>query len=486
MAETIWSYLSTFGLLFWLDFLLALFVIFQEKKQPAVTILWVMVIMSFPALGFILFLLIGIDLSKTRTFKEKDISFGRIYPQEIERIEAINRGTYNFHDIKAYDYRSLIKLLSNNSLSRYNEHNKVDVFYNGLALKDDLIREIKQAQRSIYLQAYIIKSGAYFDELKEALIEKAQEGLDVRILVDGMGGRDLSKKDRKILQANGIKLAVFFPPFLGNLNIRMNFRNHRKVIVIDSKLGYVGGFNIGDEYIDKSKKFGHWRDTHLKIRGEAVNDLTHRFYLDYKFATGDSSGSYQSYNYEGEENYDVAMNIISSGPDHELEQIRDGFCKMIESAQSRIYLQTPYFIPDEGLFKSLRMAAYSGVDVKIMVPKKPDHPFVKSASRSYLAELMKYGAEVYYYETHGFLHSKMMLIDNFVSTVGTANFDIRSFSLNFEVNAFMYDYGINADLARQFHIDMNNSEKYTLKKYGKRKLGEKMAESISRLLSPVL
>lgn len=486
MTEFIRIYLSTFGLLFWIDIIFALIVIFKEKKPPTSTILWVMVILLFPGVGSILYLIIGIDMTKSRSFKEKDISFGKIYLQDLKRIEAINKGAYKYQDIKSYDYQGLIKLLSNNSYSRYNEHNKVDIFYDGLSLKDDLIGELKKAKNSIYIQSYIIKSGDFFDQIKEVLIAKAQAGLDVKVLVDGMGGRNLSRRDRKELKENGVKLGIFFPAILGHLNIRMNFRNHRKVIVIDSKVGYVGGFNIGDEYIDMSKRFGKWRDTHLKVQGEAVNDLTNRFYLDYKFTTGDDCGCYQSYIYNGEEDYNVAMNIISSGPDNELEQIRDGFSKMIESATSRIYIQTPYFIPDEGLFKSLRMAAYSGVDIKIMVPKKPDHPFVKSASRSYLAELMKYGAEVYYYENHGFLHSKMVLIDNFVSTVGTANFDIRSFALNFEVNAFMYDYGINNNLAKQFEEDMKKSEKYSMEKYNKRKIYSRMAESISRLLSPIL
>lgn len=486
MGEIIRFYLSTFGILFWIDLVLALFVVFAERKKPTSTLLWVMVILSLPAIGFIIYLIFGVDLSKSKMFESKDINSGLIYAQSLERIELINRGEYAFQDLKSYDYQSLIKLLSNNSFSKYTEYNYVDIFTDGEELRDDLISELKKAKQSIYIQAYIIKSGQYFDEIKEVLINKARAGLDVKVLADGMGARDLTKKDRKDLKENGVKFAVFFPPFFGNLNIRLNFRNHRKIIVIDSQVGYVGGFNIGDEYINKDKKFGYWRDTHLKICGEGVNDLTDRFFLDYKFTTGDSAGRYQTYSLSSNKENGVAMNIVTSGPDHELEQIRDGYCKMIEMATSKIYLQTPYFIPDDGLFKALRMAAYSGVDVKIMVPKKPDHPFVKSASRSYLGELLKYGAEVYYYEEHGFLHSKMLLIDNFVSTVGTANFDIRSFSLNFEINAFMYDYGVNNTLSQKFEEDINECEKYTRKKYNSRSLMERISESISRLLSPIL
>lgn len=490
MLAVLEFYLSAFGILFWIDVAIALMVVFKERKKPTSTLLWVMVILGIPGLGFIIYLIFGIDLSKSKMFQYKDEEFEIMWANSFDRIKQINSGEYDFKDKRSYDYQSLIKLLSNNSFSKYVENNKVDIFYDGISLKDDVFSEIRKAKHSVYIQSYIVSSGEYFDSLKELLIEKAQEGLDVRLLVDGMGARNLKSKDRKDLINKGVKLAVFFPPLLGPINIRLNFRNHRKIIVIDSKLGYIGGFNIGDEYINKKKRFGFWRDTHLKIMGEAVNDLTNRFFLDYRFASGDDSGRYQTFVedlYDGlHEEYDVAMNIVTSGPDHELEQVRDGFSKMIDMAEDRIYLQTPYFIPDDGLFKSLRMAAYSGVNVKIMVPKKPDHPFVKSASRSYLGELLRYGAEIYYYEEHGFLHAKTLLIDDFVSTVGTANFDIRSFSINFEVNAFIYDYDINEKLANQFEKDIYDCEKYTYEKYKQRHLGEKFMESISRLLSPIL
>ncbi|MFB0971635.1 MAG: cardiolipin synthase [Tissierellia bacterium] len=479
-------YLQASGALFWIDLILALFVIFAERKKPTSTLLWVMVILAFPLFGFLFYLLLGVDLSKSKMFEDKDQDSALVKAQSIERISLINKGQYKYHDIKAYDYESLIKILSNNSFSKYVEHNKVDIFYDGPSLKDDIIEELKKAKNSIYIQFYIVKSGRFFNEIKEVLIEKAREGVEVRLLIDGMGGRQLKKNDLKDLKEAGVEYGVFFPTKLGIFNIRINFRNHRKIIVIDSKVGYLGGFNIGDEYINKSTRFGFWRDTHIKISGEAVNDLTDRFYLDYKFASGNGMGRYQTFCGDLGKDHVVAMNIVTSGPDHELEQIRDGYSRMISMAKNRIYIQTPYFIPDDGLFKDLRMAAYSGVDVRIMVPKKPDHPFVKSASRSYLGELLKFGAKVYYYEEHGFLHSKVLLVDNFISTVGTANFDIRSFSLNFEINAFIYDYGVNHNLAQQFEKDIEECEDYTIEMYFKRSIGEKGMESISRLLSPVL
>lgn len=488
MVSTFDNMLSNFGIFFWVDILLALFVIFKERKKPTSTLLWVIVILSLPILGFILYILIGVDLSKTKMFEDKDNEKLLMTSQSLDRIVKINKGEYEYHDERSYDYQSLIKLLSNNSFSKYTENNKVDMFFDGPSFQQDMIEELKKAKHSIYFQFYIIKSGEFFDSVKEVLIEKAKEGVEVKVLLDGMGGRNLKLRDKRELEEAGIEVAVFFPATLGLLNIRINFRNHRKIVVIDSKLGYVGGFNVGDEYINKSKRFGFWRDTHLKIRGEGVNDLLNRFYLDFRFASKNKYGRYQTFFIEDspDNDYDVAMNVVTSGPDHELEQIRDGYDMMINMAKDRIYLQTPYFIPDDGLLKGLRMAAYSGVDVRIMVPKKPDHPFVKSASRSYIGELLKFGAKVYYYEEHGFLHAKTLLIDDFVSTVGTANFDVRSFSLNFEINAFVYDYEVNRRLAEQFEKDIEVCHRYTYDEYLNRHIGEKFTESISRLLSPLL
>lgn len=484
MFESSLRYVNISMIMFVIKITLSAAVIFFERKDPTSTVLWVMVIMFLPFLGFILYLIVGIDLSKTKMFKDKTVEDEQTNAYALHRIEEIVKGKYNYNDKQAYEYDSMIRILSVSSFSKYTEHNHVEVFNDGVVLAKDIIKEIEVARFSIYIEYYIISSGVYFDRIKEALIKKALEGIEVKLLVDGMGGRKLKKEDINEMKAAGIEYVVFFPPTLGPLNVRVNFRNHRKIIVIDSRVGYLGGFNIADEYINLDENFGYWRDTHLKIRGEAINDLTNRFFIDYKFASGKNYGRYQSAYIH--EDYDVAMNIVSSGPDHKLEQIRDGFDKMISLAKKRIYIQTPYFIPDEGLLKSLRMAAYSGTDVRIMVPRKPDHPFVKSASRSYLGELLEFGAKVYYYEVDRFLHAKTILIDDFVTSVGTANFDIRSFKLNFEINAFIYDSRINNIVAEQFEDDIKNCDEYTYEEYLDRSFYHKITESLSRLLSPIL
>lgn len=484
MKELLAQYLSFSGALFWINFMISVAVIFHERKSPTSTMLWVMAIMYLPIVGVLLYLILGVDISKSETFDNKRKYDELLKAHAIETVKEINEGKYKYHDLKSYEYEGLIKLLSNNNLSKYTEENDVQIITDGKEFQKDLLEEFQKAKYAIFFEFYIIKSGEFLDSILDCLIQKAKEGVQVKILVDGMGGRNLKKKDIEKMKAAGIEFAVFFPPTLGLFNIRLNFRNHRKIVVVDNELGYIGGFNIGDEYLGKSKKFGYWRDTHLKIRGEAVNDLTNRFYADYKFASGKSDGRFQTLVFH--KRGDVAAHIVTSGPDHTIEMIRDGFSKLIESAKKRIYIQTPYFIPDEGLFKSLRMAAYSGIDVRIMVPAKPDHPFVKSASRSYLGDLTNFGAKVYYYKDEGFLHAKTILVDDFLSTVGTANFDIRSFKLNFEINAFIYDYGVNTKLAENFEEDMKKSELYTFELHQKRAWNKRFMESIARLLSPIL
>src|SRR5699024_4986358 len=246
------------------------------------------------------------------------------------------------------------------------------------------------------------------------------------------------KKSIKRLEESGGEVAIFFPTFVPSLNIRINYRNHRKICIIDGKEAYTGGFNVGDEYVGLSKKFGNWRDTHIKIKGSAVNSLQWRFSLDWKFASKKEIPVNHSYLHDESKNNNVGIQIVSSGPDSKWPSVKDGYMQMISNAAHKIYIETPYFIPDDSILEALRLAGLSGIDVRVMIPNKPDHPFVYWASMSYIGELLEAGVRFFTYE-RGFLHSKVVIADDFISSVGTANLDIRSFKLNFEVNAFIYD-----------------------------------------------
>ena len=318
------------------------------------------------------------------------------------------------------------------------------------------------------------------------LEKKAEEGIEVKMLYDDMGSRDLRKKDLKKFRQKGGHAESFFPSKLPLINLRMNNRNHRKIVVIDGTIGYVGGFNVGDEYLGKSKKFGYWRDTHLRIKGDAVNALQLRFILDWNSQSTRDNLTYESrYFPDVDSGGTIGIQIASSGPDEDWEQIKYGYLKMISSAKESIYIQSPYFIPDQAFLDSIKIAALGGVDVNIMVPNKRDHPFVYWATLKNVASLLEAGVNVYHYD-NGFLHSKTLVIDDEVASVGTANMDNRSFTLNFEVNAFIYDEGVARSLKQAFINDMKLSNKLTSEAYAKRNMLVKFKEGISQLLSPIL
>ena len=271
-----------------------------------------------------------------------------------------------------------------------------------------------------------------------------------------------------------------------HINTRINYRNHRKVVVIDGEYGYTGGFNVGKEYVNLDEKIGFWRDTHIRIRGEAVNDLNERFLLDWCYASGekidDFTVFYPKHPYK---DGGKGIQVVTSGPDHKEEYIKHAYIKMINNAKKNIYLQTPYFVPDEPMLEALKLAALSGVDVRIIIPGKPDHIFMKWAASAYIGDIIEAGGKVYTYE-NGFIHSKTIVVDGQVASVGTANMDIRSFKLNFEVNVFIYDSSVASDMENQFFVDINDSELITKAEYNGRSSWLKMKESIIRLLSPIL
>lgn len=281
-------------------------------------------------------------------------------------------------------------------------------------------------------------------------------------------------------------MEVFFPSKLRPINLRLNYRNHRKLVIIDGIIGYVGGFNVGDEYLGLNPKFGYWRDTHIRLQGTAVHAIQTRFILDWNQASHHHTLTYipnhfPDYGPKG----NVGMQIVTSGPDSEWEQIKNGYIKMISNAKRSILIQTPYFIPDASLLDALRIACLSGIDVNIMIPNKPDHAFVYWATLSYIGELLKAGATVYIYD-NGFIHAKTIVVDDEIASVGTANIDVRSFRLNFEVNAFIYDITIAKKLVSTFKEDLLVSRKYTYEEYLQRPLWIRIKESVSRLLSPIL
>lgn len=474
-----------FGNLLWINMLLAILLIFFERRNPTVTLLWIMVLMFLPGVGFILYLFLGQDLSKKKMFEVKEKEDEYYKNMITNQYKDIDDGIFHKLNPNFYRYEDLIRMQLRSSKSYYTHNNEVDIYFNGDDKFAALLESIKKAEDYIYIQYYIFKSDGIGNKIIDELIKKSNEGVEVKFLVDGMGGRNLSRKAKKRMKENGIDVAIFFPPFVPLISVRINYRNHRKLCVIDGKVGFVGGFNVGDEYLGLYKKFGHWRDTHIKIVGSAVASLQWRFYLDWRFASRTELKANRSYLHDHEMEDKAGIQIVSSGPDSKWPSVKDGYLKLISDAKKKLYIETPYFIPDDSMFEALRLAALSGVDVRVMIPNKPDHIFVYWAGLSYIGELLQAGVRFYTYE-NGFLHSKVFISDDYVSSVGTANLDIRSFELNFEVNAFIYDKDVNKKLTDNFLKDLEICQEITKEKYANRSLIIKIKESFSRLLSPIL
>lgn len=484
MVSVVNGFLWLFRNIIWINIFLAGMVVFFERRNPKSTWLWLMVLTFLPGAGFIIYLVLGQDLSKKKKFRIKQIDDLQAEHISHAQLECIKDDKYEFKTEDYLKYTSLIKMHLRNSNAILTEDNDLKLYFEGEEKFQALIDEIKGAEKYILLQYYIIKSDSLGMRIIDALCEKAKEGVVVKVLYDGMGGRKLSRQAINKMRESGVKTSVFFPPFASKLTLRINYRNHRKICVVDGRVGFVGGFNIGDEYIGLSQKFGHWRDTHLRIRGSAVKWLQWRFVLDWRF----SSKYIDPVIFKTDVLEDFGnsgVQVVTSGPDSKWPSIKDGYLKMVSSSMEKLYIETPYFIPDDALLEALRVAALSGIDVRIMIPDKPDHPFVYWASLSYIGELLESGVKCYTYG-EGFLHSKVVISDDFVSSVGTANMDIRSFDLNFEVNAFIYDKEINKELTNKFIEDIELCREITMENYKGRSNIVKIKESFSRLLSPIL
>ncbi len=364
--------------------------------------------------------------------------------------------------------------------------NNIEIFSDGHAKFDALERDIRSAQTEVNIQYYIFQKDELGRRLRDALIERARAGVKVRLLYDEVGSKKTPPKFFDELRKAGGEVEVFFPSFFRLINFRINNRNHRKLVIIDGKIAYIGGFNVGDEYLGLDKKFGYWRDTHLRIEGRAIHHIQGRFILDWHQAGRGKPGEWDQYEFAaGPARGTSPVQVVASGPNSRTEHLKNMYIKLILAAKERVYIQTPYFIPDTSFMDACKIALLSGVDVRIMIPCKPDHPFVYWATWAYAGDLIAYGAKILLYN-NGFLHAKTMVVDGETACVGTMNIDSRSFHLNFEVSAVIYDKAIAGQLQELFLKDTEISTELTAERYAERSLLIKFKEGISRLLSPVL
>jgi len=441
-------------------------VIFAQRRNTAATWAWMVAVAILPIAGFVVYMIIGQDSRKQKVFLEKSD-----HDNELHRI-------YEENGLGAGEGDTT-------------EDNQITLYHNGNAKFDAILEDIANAREYIFIQYYILRGDETGRHLVRQLAQKAMEGVEVRLLLDGMGCAFTPKDTYQPLLDAGGKLGLFLPP----VPVRINFRNHRKLAVIDGTVAYIGGSNIGKEYLGMGE-LGNWRDSHMRLTGGAVNPILLRFIMDWNFASEDKMSVLPSYFMAGSADTEKPqkeanpglgsrVTILSSGPDTLYPNVLHAFCQIIMGAKKSVYIQTPYFVPDDALFTCIRIAALSGIDVRIMYPANPDHPFVYWASSSFIGELMCAGVKGYAY-TKGFLHSKIVTVDSKICAVGTANMDVRSFKINFETHAFIEDEAVTKELEDAFFKDVADSRELTLDGYNKRPRRIKVRESISRLFSPLL
>ncbi|WP_283590314.1 cardiolipin synthase [Ligilactobacillus saerimneri] len=454
----------------------AVVTVFWEKKDIAVIWAWLLVLILLPGVGFILYLFVGKGINSSKIFDLKEqerLGINQLAELQKEQWEK-NRLIFAGEKISAGNME-LPRLFLDIDQAILTEHNYVEILTDGTEKFKVLLDDIRHAQNHV----------------RAALEEVARRGVEVRVIYDSFGSRGTTHQFFKRLEALGGRAEPFFGTKKAPIHSpRLNYRDHRKIVVIDGRIGYIGGFNIGDQYLGRKPKFGYWRDTHLRVQGNAVIALQSRFLMDWnatvKNTRHNQQVSYQDQYFPLISNVGhTSMQIVSSGPDSEKEAIKLGYFKMINNARKYIYIQTPYLIPDDAIIEALMVAQMSGVEVRIMIPAFPDHPFVYRATEYYAKHLTDLGIKVYKYH-HGFLHAKTVVVDDQVASVGSANLDFRSFKLNFEANAFLYGEQFAHQLKTIFEKDQEQAVLLTPEYFAKQSWWRKFKQEFSRLLSPIL
>lgn len=481
--------ISIIGIIYLINFFSILLTIYAERKKPISAVVWILVLALLPLIGFTLYYVFGRNLRVTqkRIFRHKK-EYDEIYTNSL----ILEKHLLDCKDPLLVDknmdqYADIIKMNINSGGSIYSQDNDIEIFIDGKEMYDSLLIDIENATDTIHMLYYRINNDNIGRKIVNLLTRKVNEGVAVRVLYDHIGSLHTPARMFNNLKKAGGKVFRFFPLSFGTY-LSVNYRNHRKIVVIDGKIGYLGGMNIGDEYMGLHKRIKPWRDTHLRITGSSVHSLQERFLMDWTYASqkiGLNEDIIEKDLFPKPIiTAAIGMQLVSSGPDSNYEQIKRALIKMITSAKETLYIQTPYFIPDEPFLEALQISAMSGVDVRVMVPRVPDKILVYHATTSYIRDLLDYGVKVYLYP--GFLHAKMMVMDGKISSLGTSNMDIRSFIIDFEMNAFIYDTKFSQKCFEIFNADMDKCTLITENGYSARGFWLRFKEGFCRLFSPML
>ncbi|MBF7138725.1 cardiolipin synthase [Pediococcus pentosaceus] len=465
-----------------INIIIALTIALMEKRDISAAWAWLFVMLLLPGIGFIIYLFFGWKLNQRQIFDLKaQKRLGISDMAEYQKRNPKNKPTLDTNL-----ENDLVQMFLNTDNAILTTKNDLKIFTDGHEKFNSLFEDLKKAKHHINIEYFTIYDDQLGKKLRKILVQKAREGVQVRVLYDLFGSKGSKQKFFKELIQAGGEVTPFMKSKLGYYSFRINFRNHRKIVVIDGSVGYIGGFNIGDQYLGRNKRFGNWRDTHLRLEGSVVLQLQSRFFMDWNASAKRQKVQF-SLDYFPQSNVqnNIPMQIVSSGPENDVQKIKQGYIKMIMGAKHSIWIETPYFIPDDALMEALLIAIRSGIEVRIVIPQMPDHPFVYRATEYYVQQLLKAGARIYSYQ-NGFMHAKTIVVDNMITSVGSANWDIRSFKLNFEANAFMYDPRVAEQIIATIKNDLKDARELDEEYFKQQSSWKKFRQLASRLISPIL
>lgn len=447
-----------------------------NNRNPIKTVAWVLVLLCIPLFGLLLYFFFGADTRKRKYISRRSLTQiqRRCYTEDI---------ITNSENIGA-QYECMVAYLNNVAESPVICADGIEIISSGDDFIISLLREIHTAKEHIHVQFYIFEDDAVGRMLRDALMEKAREGVEVRVIYDSVGCWSVKPAFFDAMRCAGVYVSPFLRVRFPLLTNKVNYRNHRKVVIIDGRVGFVGGFNIADRYVRGLYRGDSWRDTMLLLRGQAVHGLQRVFLMDWYFADR-SLVTGRRYFPLSETTASICTQVVASNPVGLWRTIMNAFVYALGSAKNYVYIQSPYFMPGDEVLSAMQRAALSGVDVRVMIPERSDNRLIDYASYSYVGELLNAGVKVYLYK-NGFLHAKTLASDDVLSSVGSANMDFRSFDYNFEVTAFVYNENIARQLKQQFMEDVKCSSLLTLREYQRQSVGRRVLASAMRLFSPLL
>lgn len=461
----------------------AVITILLKNLNPTKTLSYIIVLIFFPFLGILIYYLFGQEYRKNKIFNRKNV-LNQTLIKKIHKDLELNNSEIKKVDDFLDEKIKLVKLLYSSKYSPLTLRNKTTIIKNGENKLKHLKKDIAAAKNHIHFEYYILKDDSIGAEILNMLAEKAAQGVEVRIAYDDVGS-SISRAMKLRLKASGVQMFPFMPVLFSSFAGKMNYRNHRKIVVIDGCVGYVGGINLSDEYCNVEHCKIYWRDTHLRIEGEAVKSLQTHFLTTWDFVSNRELKITKDYFPEYTTEKGVPIQIAASGPDTDWANIMEVMFTAMVCAEDYIYITTPYFVPNDQIIASMQVAARSGVDVRLIIPYESDSWVVKHATNSYLERILEAGVRVFLYKK-GFIHAKTIAIDDVFSTIGTSNMDYRSFNINFEINAFMYDEKQAIIVKKHFMEDLEDSEEVDFKAYLNRSKFNKLKESYARLWSPLI